>query len=398
MMQRFESIRFRLSLGLALAVFAMGSFMIGGIYLWQVNQLDEPVLVSRPLVLQDATTGETYETDIDVVFGEEVQRVALARFEQQSYRRALNQLRRASFGGLFALFFASFGAGWLLSGWTLKPIERINSVARDITATDLSRRIALRGPNDELKRLGDTFDDMLDRLEDAFEEQRRFVHEASHELRNPLAVARTNLEVAIAGDDEAALRRSAKIALGSTERMSLLVEDLLEQARRGVPELTRRPVDVRQLVADRVVDFRAAAEARGIAIVAPLPAGDLLVHGDSPALSRALSNLLANAVRLAPVGSTVTVSAERVGDWVDLLVADEGPGIDPQYHQAIFDRFWRGDDDGAGSGLGLSIVRRVAERHGGWATVTSAFGDGSVFRVRLPVPLASLSSEVHPRP
>jgi signal transduction histidine kinase len=107
---------------------------------------------------------------------------------------------------------------------------------------------------------------------------------------------------------------------------------------------------------------------------------------------------LANAVRLAPVGSTVTVSAERVGDWVDLLVADEGPGIDPQYHQAIFDRFWRGDDDGAGSGLGLSIVRRVAERHGGWATVTSAFGDGSVFRVRLPVPLASLSSEVHPRP
>lgn len=384
MRQRFESIRFRLSLGLALAVFAIGSFLIGGIYLWQVNQLDEPVLSSRPLILQDLSTGEAYETDIDVVFRGELQRVAVEKLEQDAYREALNQLRRASFGGLLALFVTSFGAGWLLSGWALKPVQRMNSVAREITATDLSRRIALVGPNDELKHLGDTFDNMLDRLQDAFEEQRRFVHEASHELRNPLAVARTNLEVALGGENEEEVRRSAKIALGSTERMSVLVEDLLEQAREGVPELTRSEVDLRQIVADKAVDFRAAATARNLTIVPAIEDGEHVIQGDGPALGRALANFLANAVRLAPTGTTITIGLVSTEEGVELSVRDEGPGIDPVHHHDIFTRFWRGDDEGAGSGLGLSIVRRVAERHGGTASVRSAVGVGSTFTIRLP--------------
>ena len=387
MRRLLQSIRFRLSLGVALAVFAAGSFAIGGIYLWQVRQLDEPVLESRPLVLQDLATGQRFETEFDVVFEGELQRVAVARLELDAYREALNQLRRASFAGLAALFVASFGAGWLLSGWALRPINRMNAVARDITANDLSRRIALGGPEDELRDLADTFDSMLDRLQDSFDEQRRFVHEASHELRNPLAVARTNLEVALGSDDPNELRRSAGIALNSTERMSLLVEDLLEQARHGVPELTSSTFDLAQLAADRAVEFRAAASERELQIATQLGPGEVVINGDGPAIGRAVSNLLANSVRLAPSGSNIGLVVEKAGEWAELRVSDEGPGIHPDQHEAIFDRFWRGDDSGSGSGLGLSLVRRVAERHGGTASVASTPGAGSTFTLRLPLPI-----------
>jgi signal transduction histidine kinase len=235
-----------------------------------------------------------------------------------------------------------------------------------------------------LKGLADTFDDMLDRLEDSFDEQRRFVHEASHELRNPLAVARTNLELALLDEEPAEVRRAAQIAHRATERMTLLVEDLLEQARRGIPELARTDVDLSQMVADKVVEFRAAASERHLSLVADLGGGEVATIGDGPALNRAVANLMANAVRLAPEGSTIRVSTAWTSDGVSLSVSDEGPGIDSAHLDAVFDRFWRGQDPGAGSGLGLSIVRRIAERHGGTATVTSEPGRGSVFTISLP--------------
>ena len=278
----------------------------------------------------------------------------------------------------------SFATGWLLSGWVLKPIDKMNRVAREITASDLSRRIGLRGPTDELKGLADTFDAMLDRLQSSFEEQRRFVHETSHELRNPLAVARTNLEVALEGD-EASLRRSAEIAYRSTVRMSLLVEDLLEQARTGVPELSRATVDLNDLVSDVEAEFAAPAAARDLRIKAVADHDPVLINGDEPALRRAVSNLVANAVRLAPPGSVVEVRSTAGPQWAELSVADAGPGIAPEHLEAVFERFWRGGDDGAGSGLGLSIVRRVAERHGGSAEVRPNAASGSTFTLRLPI-------------
>lgn len=109
-----------------------------------------------------------------------------------------------------------------------------------------------------------------------------------------------------------------------------------------------------------------------------------MVRGDGPAIGRALANLLANAVRLAPQGTTIIIGLASSDEGVELSVADEGPGIDVADQHAIFTRFWRGDDEGAGSGLGLSIVRRVAERHGGSASVQSVVGRGSTFTVKLP--------------
>lgn len=384
----FETIRFRLSLTIALVVFAVGSVLIGGSYIWQVNRLEQPVLNLSDLVVEDPNTGQLVRTEFRVFTRTDLNRLALEQLEVAAEREALDVLRRTSFVALALLFFSSFGAGYLLSGWALGPVNRITRVAKDISGTDLSRRIEMQGPEDELKQMADTFDGMLDRLQESFEEQRRFVHEASHELRNPLAVAQTNLELALMSEDRDELAEAARIALRSTNRMGALVEGLLEQARTGIPELHRESIDLGVLAGEIAAEFSAVAARRDLTIeAASVAIEDLVVNGDGPAIRRAISNLVANAVRLAPEGSLIRLVVHRADDVVAVEVIDEGPGIDPSDHEAIFQRFWRGHDVGAGSGLGLSIVRRVAERHGGAVTVESALGSGSTFTLRLPAPI-----------
>ena len=301
----------------------------------------------------------------------------------------LEKLRTYSFSALIVFFVVSLGVSWLIAGYLLRPIGRITKVARDISATDLTRRIALQGPDDELHELADTFDDMLGRLDEAFANQRQFIQEASHELRNPLAVIRTNLEVTLT-DPEAStddLRHTAEVVERSTDRMTRLVDDLLLYARNETPALEREPVDAATLVHEAADEFRAPAEARGLAIGWEAHPG-LLVSGDRNALRQAWANLLAHATRLAPPGTQVRVRAGREGPWIWLAVDDQGPGIAPEDQERIFQRFWRGDVDRAGgdkrSGLGLAIVRQIVEAHGGEVKLVSALGQGSTFAVWLP--------------
>ena len=274
-------------------------------------------------------------------------------------------------------------------------------MARDISATDLTRRIALQGPDDELHQLADTFDDMLGRLDEAFASQRRFIQEASHELRNPLAVIRTNLEVTLT-DPEAStddLRHTAEVVERSTDRMTRLVDDLLVYARNETPSLDRDPVDVAALVHEAADEFRAPAEARGLTISWEAHPG-LLVTGDRNALRQALANLLANATRLAPIGTQVRVRAGREGPWIWLAVDDQGPGIASDDQDRIFQRFWRGDAERSGgekrSGLGLTIVRQIVEAHGGEVKLVSALGHGSTFAIWLPAQVGDPATSAGP--
>ncbi len=381
------TIRFRLALNYALVVFSFGSLLVGGLYVYQARQLDEPVVVNG--VRGVTAAGNPFF----LISEDESQRAQLRLFEREVNRRSLEQLRKSSLVSVGALALISFGAGWVLAGAALRPVKSIGAVAREITGSDLSRRIEMPGPSDELKDLADTFDGMLDRVQDAFDEQRRFVHEASHELRNPLATARSTLELALTadgraptaddGDDE--LRKAAAIAFRSTGRMSVIVDDLLDQARHGVTEFTRAPVDVNRLVTDLATEYGAAARAAGVTIdVSSLSPGSPMVNGDGAALRRAVVNLVANALRFAPAGSSISVSTRAVDGWVEIAVADQGPGIDPADQAAVFERFWRGQDPGAGSGLGLSIVKGIAERHGGTVRLESEPGRGATFTIKVP--------------
>ncbi len=380
-----ESIRFRLSLTYALAVFAGGSILIGGLYIWQVRQLNEPLLTQRSTVVVDTETGQPLGVQILTNTPERDQ--ALRNFERSAYLLTLDKLRRGSLFALGVLFFVAFGTGWLLAGWALRPVNRMAMVARDITATDLSRRIGLPGPEDEMKHLADTFDAMLDRLQAAFEDQRRFVQDASHELRNPLAAARSSLELVL--EDPAAnaaeLRNSAEVAHRSTERMAGLVDDLLIQARVGVPEVIRSDVNLGELAAEIAEELQATAQLRDLELVAESPEAAVTVRGDGPALRRAVSNLVSNALRLAPADSTVRIDVTRHGGWANIAVQDSGPGLSADDRTCVFDRFWRGEQQGNGTGLGLSIVKQVTERHGGSVRVDSVLDVGSTFTMELPI-------------
>jgi signal transduction histidine kinase len=380
----FQSIRFRLSLTYALAIFVAGTLLIGGTYLWQLSQLDEPVLSIKRRVQMVDRSGRTVEWVI--AQGDPVEEL-LRVFEYNAYLRAADSLKTSSLVALGILFLVAFATGWLLSGWALRPVQRMVTVARDITATDLSRRINLPGPEDEMKQLADTFDAMLDRLQTSFEGQRRFVQDASHELRNPLAVARTNLELALTDPaaDADQLRAAGQVAMRSTQRMSDLVDDLLERARYGVPEVARTDIDLVATAREVVDEYEPVASDRDVTLILVAPLAPLSVRVDATAIRRAVGNLVSNAAKFAPSGSEVTVTVEPDERHVTLNVIDEGPGLSADDQQRVFERFWRGPTSASGTGLGLSIVRQIAERHGGSVSVVSEEGSGSTFTLRLPI-------------
>ncbi len=403
------SIRFRLTLLYSVVLFGLAAVVVGGIYTALASELnDQPVSRTKQWIGYLPTPRGVqigvFETEtVDV----------LAAFERAVNTRALEHLRSYTFAALGMLFVTSLVVGWFVSGRVLRPIGRIASVARNIQATDLSRRICMDGPDDELKWLADTFDGMLGRIDDAFESQRQFIHEASHELRNPLAVIRTNVDVTLNDPDTAPedLRRTAEVVSSSAARMSTLVDDLVVYARHGTRTERDEPVDVRRLVEELVPEFSIPAESRRLQVIVSSNDDDgrpFSVRGDGPALRRAVANLLANAVRLGPEGSKVEVTVEESDGWVRISVADEGPGIPPEDQPLVFQRFWQGRADssapesqpssdasslgradsyrqeGSRSGLGLAIVRQIAESHGGSVELASDPGVGSIFVIELP--------------
>lgn len=378
-------IRFRLAVLHSILLFGVAALAVGAIY-QNVSRVldDEPMsrhsafteLVDTPILGSSSTTLDSAGGGLQV-------------FEEAVNRRALRQLRIYSVVALAVLFFASLAIGWYVAGLVVHPIGRITAVARRIQGTDLSRRISLGGPPDEFRELADTFDDMLDRLDAAFEMQRHFIQEASHELRNPLAVLRTNLDVVMHDprSEPEDFRAAGEVALRATSRMSSLVDDLLLYAHHERPDVHRAPIDLASVVAETVADFAAAAESAGVELRAEV-AERLQVVGDPVALRRGLANLLSNSIRVSDPESSVLVTAGHDDEKVWISVRDEGPGIDPDDVDHVFQRFWRGDLPSARehgrSGLGLAIVRQIAEGHGGQATVRSTVGVGSTFTIWLP--------------
>jgi len=273
---------------------------------------------------------------------------------------------------------------WLGVGRALAPLEQIRRKTATIGAGDLSQRVPLPASRDEVFRLAETMNSMLERIGASTDLQRRFIADASHELRSPLANIQAVLEVARTRD-ELALWQVAGTELASEQgRMLRLVEDLLVLARLdGHVPVAQNEVDLDDIVHDAVETLRRHA-ATDI-LVDPLPA--VRVRGDGPQLARVARNLLDNAARHAR--STVHVSLAAEGAWAVVQVRDDGPGVPPEDRERIFERFTRLDDararDRGGSGLGLAISRETALAHGGSLQVRQDASDGAVFELRLPL-------------
>jgi signal transduction histidine kinase len=292
-------------------------------------------------------------------------------------------LERALWIGIPTLVAAVGVLAWVLVGRALRPVDRIRSEVDEISHGTLHRRVPVPPTDDEVARLAETMNDMLDRLDEAAARQRRFVSDASHELRSPLATIRTTVDVASARPDDVDWPSVARTVTTEGERLGALIDDLLALARldeggAGVTE----DVDLDELVLADVARLRAMDHEVGTSAV-----GAARLRGDRRLLERAVRNLLDNAASHAR--SRIEVAVRADGEVTLLVVDDDGPGIPPADREQVFERFARLDEGRArndgGGGLGLALARAVAEHHGGSAIATASPLGGARIELRLGV-------------
>lgn len=287
-------------------------------------------------------------------------------------------------GGPIAVLLASI-AGYLLAATGLRPVEAMRRRAREVSLTRPGERLPLPAARDEIRRLGETLNEMLDRLQRSFERERRFVADAGHELRTPVAIVKTELEGAMrTGDYGPDVRDALAAAIEECDRLAQLAEDLMAVARSAEGELPVRAEelpartlleDVRERFADR-----AAQRNRRIGVEAE---DGVVLSGDPLRVRQALGNLVDNALRHGD--GDIVLRSRRAGTGVELEVSDRGPGFEPGIADRAFERFARGDRarTRGGTGLGMAIVRAVAEAHGGRAEIVPG-GEGATVRIWLP--------------
>ena len=299
---------------------------------------------------------------------------------------AMSQVRWALLASiLLALILAAVSGGVIVRN-ALSPVRQITQTARSIeVSSDLNRRVGYNGPMDEIGRLADTFDHMIEHLDSVFQSQKHFVANASHELRGPLTVIRGNLDLLKRKFSEEDRRESLRAIETEAIRMARVTNDLLTLAELESGQLEKQEmVMLKDILREEFERSQHLTRNHKLAIGRQ---DNLKIRGDTQRLKQLLGNLVDNAIRYTPEGGTITVSLFRDGEWARLEVADTGIGIVPEHLPHIFDRFYRVDKArsrvSGGSGLGLAIVKGIAEQHGGKVTVTSKPGKDSIFTVWL---------------
>lgn len=294
------------------------------------------------------------------------------------------------------LFLVAAGGGYWLSRRALAPVDAIVRTAHDISGANLNSRLQKLETGDELQRLSDTLNEMLARIEKAFLRVTEFTADASHELRTPVSLIRTEAELALRRSrGEAEYKEALRHILLEAERTTTLIEQLLAMARAdsGRETLHMQPVDVRETLQGVVQSWRQVAAIRNLQFSAKLPEKisdhDSFVMGDSAALRRVADILLDNAFKYTPSPGSVELSLEHKGEHLVIAVQDSGVGIAEEDQSKIFERFYRVDKarsrEQGGSGLGLAIAQWIVEQHRGSMGVDSQPGHGSVFHVELPM-------------
>lgn len=300
----------------------------------------------------------------------------------------LHDVRIISLVGLIFIACLGSASAYILAGMALRPLHQINQTVKQISAGTLDRRLTLDGPHDELYELAAAFNAMLDRLKQAFEQQGRFIADAAHELRTPLAALRTSVEVVQANsqvtvDEYRAMTATLERALIRLER---LVGNLLMLASSD-ERITGDTVELGPLIEEVLFNLQPIADAHGVT-VRLLGEAETMAQGDATLLSHIFRNLIENAIHYNRPGGEVAVTLKQDESWAVVEVADTGIGIATEEQAHLFERFYRVDRSrsrhSGGAGLGLSIVAHLVQKHGGHIEVHSTPGVGSRFTVRLP--------------
>ena len=371
------------------ALTAAGLFVVAGLALTAVNYVLvrsslRPTIERVAIELPVESGGRIVAAEQPGVIPKEQAGELSRRLAQATLRTLLSRSGVAlAIGALACLLLA-----WILAGRFLRPVRRVTEAARDLSAHTLSQRLRLDGPTDELKELADTFDGMLERLESAFEAQRRFAANASHELRTPLTLVRTAVEVVDRKGEPTpqqvhAATEKVRIAVDRSER---LIDGLLVLARSEARLAEVRTVDVAELVRDAVEQGRVVAESAGVHVHGS--GSCCLVEGDRTLLERMLWNLVENAIAYNVRGGWVDVSVREMGQRCVVDVANTGPQVDPAEVDGLFEPFRRAGVErvgaSGGAGLGLSIVRAIASTHQGTVRAEPRSVGGLVVTVELP--------------
>ena len=289
------------------------------------------------------------------------------------------------------LLIAAFG-GWWMSRRALDPVDKMTQAARSIGVQDLAKRLYVPPTRDELARLAETLNDMLARLESAFNKITQFTADASHELRTPVAVMRTSAELALRksrGEEE--YRETLSQILHETDKVSQLIENLLALARAdsGAAQMQMQRTDIGPILARACDQSKLLAQEKGVALSRNGASDPIWVHANCDSIERLFVILLDNAVKYTPNGGRIDVKLGVENGFATAEIRDSGIGISAEDMPYIFDRFFRADRarsrEHGGAGLGLAIGKWIAEVHGGEIQAQSELANGSSFRVRIPV-------------
>ena len=380
------TIRTRLSLLYAGAFFVAGAALIVVIYLYLGQVLDRQFVIRLG--------GGLAPGDLPPLMDQEVDRVQL--LVRQARLNTLDTMLVVSLLLVGVLTVIAGIIGWLVAGQALRPLRDITATARRVADRSLHERIALAGPNDEIKNLADTLDEMLERLDRSFDSQRRFVANASHELRTPLTIARTLIEVALLdGGSNDKVKQLGTTLLAVNQRHEKLTEGLLTLASSDQRAAEFHAVDLGEIAGHVVSEMQPLADKTGVALETDLRASPIM--GDAFLLERLIQNLVENGIQYnLPEGGFVRVRTGVAAGEAELVVENTGPVVPAYEVPGLFEPFRRlaGTDRlvGAqrgpivrGAGLGLSIVRSVAEAHEGEVQATPHNGGGLVVCVRIPV-------------
>lgn len=372
------SLRMRLTL-LSAAVMASAAVILTCVFMFSANHIFVRELPQKiEFIPNEDIEIPYYGTDM----GEEVGTLTF------TIKEAGNQFNLWAMAGLLLVLFAGTGAAWLMAGRALKPLGDLSAAIEEIEGNDLTRRVDVQGRQDEIGRLAQAFNAMMDKVSASFERQRRFSASAAHELKTPLSTILVNLEV-LELDGKTPLERMEKvlsIVKTNTERMISLVNDLFRLTSGTDGELCQQ-VRLEEVFAELSADLSGMVREKQLELaVGDMP--DVNLRGSYAMICRAMGNLLENAVKYNRQGGTIEVQAEKQGETVAVQIADTGIGIPAEDLPHIFEPFYRVDRSRSravgGAGLGLPLVKDIVEKHGGSIEVKSAPGEGTVFVVRLP--------------
>ncbi|MEV4376152.1 ATP-binding protein [Streptosporangium sp. NPDC049644] len=373
-------LRMRLTLLYGVLFFVAGSTLVWFTYLLTAKALNQRFLTGSQKIIEEAEDPPPQQALTGLRLRTQPQDV------EARATGVLDEMLRSSLLIMVLVGIVATVVGYLIADRALRPLDRVTETAQRLSEGNLHERIALRGrPRDEIKRLADTFDAMLDRLHRVFEAQRRFIANASHELRTPLAINRTVLEVSLEEPEASPdLKALARALLGTNARHERLIEGLLLLAQSEQELTSRRPLELDQVVRAALDQLDPVPRNRPVTIHRDL--SPVTVDGDPLLLERAVCNLVENAIKYNVRDGQVWISCDRGG----LVVENTGQSVPPYEVADLFEPFRRLQGDrvrsARGAGLGLSIVRAIVDAHGGTVGATARPEGGLRVAIALPVP------------